>query len=539
MGRWIKIGITVLVVLIVLVLAVPLFVNADSFRPTLENQLSSALGRKVTLGRLSLSLWSGSVDADTLSVADDPAFSATPFLQAQSLKIGVDVGALLFHHEVNVRKLVVESPEIHLISNQKGLWNYSTLGHGAATASQQQPAGPAPNLTVGVMEVDSGKLVVSSIPATAQPFVYDAVNIKVQNVSFNQAMPFTMTANLPAGGSMALNGTAGPLNQQDAEATPLNANLSVKGFDPVKAGVVPASAGIGMEADIEAQVTSDGKTATSTGKVVARHLVMARGGTPTPNPVNLTYTVADALQTQTGEVKDLALVTGAVAVHATGTFAMTGPTVKLDLHVNAHQLPIDAVEELLPAAGVRLPTGSQLKGGTLTAQMAITGTPADLVIAGPVDVDNTQLAGFDLASKIQGLKALTGTGGGTGIQKVHADVRQTSAGTQLTDIEAVVPAIGSATGQGTVSSDGALNFQLSAKLSGSGASGASTNAATAALSGIAGGALHTVGNVAVPVTITGTTANPVIRADVGAMVKNTAGGAKKAATGVFKGLFKH
>ena len=74
----------------------------------------------------------------------------------------------------------------------------------------------APNVTVGVMEVDGGKVVVSSIPATAQPFVYDAVNINVQNVSFNQAMPFTMTAILPAGGSVALNGTAGPLNEQDA-----------------------------------------------------------------------------------------------------------------------------------------------------------------------------------------------------------------------------------------------------------------------------------------------------------------------------------
>ena len=222
-------------------------------------------------------------------------------------------------------------------------------------------------------------------------------------------------------------------------------------------------------------------------------------------------------------MKDLALVTGAVAVHATGTFAMTGPTVKLDLHVNASQLPIDAVEDLLPAAGVRLPTGSQLKGGTLTAQMAITGTPAALVITGPVDVDNTQLAGFDLGSKIQGLKALTGTSGGTGIQKLHADVRQTTAETQLTNIAAAVPAIGTATGEGTVSADGALNFQLSAKLSGSGATGALVDTATSALGGIAGGLLHTAANSAVPLTITGTTSNPVIRANVGAMVKGETG----------------
>jgi AsmA protein len=521
---WVKIAAGVVALLVLLFVVAPLFVNADSFRPMLEAQLSSALGRKVTLGKLSFSLWSGSVVADTLTVADDPAFGATPFLQAKSLKIGVDTGAFLFHHQVNVRKIVAESPEIHLISNQQGAWNYATLGHGGAAGSQ--PAGgTVVNVTVGVLEVDDGKVVVSSIPTAGQAFVCDAVKIKVQNVSFDQTMPFSMTANLPAGGSLAVNGTAGPLNQQDASATPLNAKVTVKGFDPVKAGVVPASAGIAMVANVDAQLTSDGKTAVSTGTIVAEHLVLAKGGSPAPNPVKLTYAMRDDLKARTGQVTDLAFQTGAVAAHVTGTFAMTGPAVALNLHVSARQLPVDAVEEFLPAAGVRLPSGSQLKGGTLTAQLSVTGTPAALVIAGPIEVDNTQLAGFDLGSKIQGLKALTGSGGGTGIQTLKAEVRQTQAGTELTNIDAVVPALGTATGNGTVSATGALNFQLSAKLSGAGAAGA-----------IVGSLLHAAGNVAVPVTITGTTSNPVIRADVGAIVKGGLGVGKKGLGGLVQGL---
>ena len=186
-------------------------------------------------------------------------------------------------------------------------------------------------------------------------------------------------------------------------------------------------------------------------------------------------------------------------------------------------MPVDAVEALLPAVGVRLPSGSQLKGGTLTAQLAITGTATAPVIAGPVEVDNTQLAGFDLGSKIQGLKALTGTSGGTAIQVLHADVRETPAETQLTNINCVIPAIGTATGQGTVAESGALNFQLTAKLSGSGAAGAAVDAAASALGGVAGNLLHTAANASVPLTITGTTSNPVIRANVAAMAKGRAG----------------
>jgi AsmA protein len=535
MKPWLKIAIGAVVLVILAVLIVPFFVNADSFRPMLENQLSSALGRKVTLGKLSFSLLSGSVVADQLSVADDPAFSTEPFLQAKSLKIGVDVGAFVFHRQIDVKKFVAESPEIHLISNQNGIWNYASLGR---TQTNSAPSGAGtPQFIVGVAQITDGKVVVSSIPATAQPFVYDAVDITVDNLSYGHVMPFSLTANLPGTGTVALSGTAGPINQQDASATPLNAQLTVRDFNPVKAGLLPASAGIGMDADIDAQLKSDGKTATSNGRIVAQHLLLAKNGTPASNPVNLTYKVQDDLKAQTGELRDMAIETGPVTVHVAGTFATKNPATTVDLHVNAIKVPVDAVEALLPAVGVRLPTGSQLKGGALTAQLAVTGTATAPTIAGPIEVDDSQLAGFDLGSKIQGLRAITGTSGATAIQVLHADVRQTPAQTELSNINCVVPAIGTATGQGTVTASGALNFQLTAKLSGTGAVGATIDTAAQALGGLAGNLLHSASNASVPMTITGTTSNPVIRADVQAMMKGSAGtAAKKSLGNLLQGL---
>jgi AsmA protein len=530
---WVRIATGVVVVLVLAVVIVPLFVNADSFRPMLENRLSSALGRKVTLGKLSFSLFTRNVVADQVTVADDPAFSSAPFLQAKSLKIGVHRRPLLLHHQISVKRFIAESPQIQLISNEKGVWNYASLGRGAPAGEQAAP-GADPDLFVGIAQIIDGRVVVSSLPAKEQPFVYTAVNISVDNLSFGHVMPFSLTAKLPGSGTVALNGTAGPLNQQDASATPVSAQLAVRKFDPVKAGVVPASAGIGMEADIDAQLQSDGKMATSTGTILAQRLLLAKGGTPAATPVNLTYKVQADLKAQTGEVKDLAVDAGPVTMHTLGTFAMTRPATTVNLHVNAIRVPVDAVEALLPAVGVRLPSGSQLKGGTLTAQLGITGTTTSPVIAGPVEVDNTQLAGFDLASKIQGLKALTGTSGGTEIQVLHADVRETPTQTELTNIDCEIPAIGTATGQGTVAESGALNFQLTAKLSGSGAAGAAVDAAAAALGGIAGNLLHTAANASVPITITGTTSNPVIRANVAAMAKGTV--TKKGLGGLVQGL---
>jgi len=60
------------VLLIVLVLVAPFLIPSISVRPTIEEKASVALGRKVQLGNMSLSLISGSLSAENLSIGDDP-----------------------------------------------------------------------------------------------------------------------------------------------------------------------------------------------------------------------------------------------------------------------------------------------------------------------------------------------------------------------------------------------------------------------------------------------------------------------------------
>lgn len=536
MQRGVKITLLVVAALVVVVLIVPLFVNADAFRPELESQLSSALGRKVTMGHLGFSLWRGSLVADNLSVAEDPAFGTGAFLEAKSLHIGIHLADFLFRRQVNITNLVAASPEINLISNANGVWNYASLGHAGGAASGSGVSG-APAVTVGKFEVENGSVTVSSAPATGKPFVYSEVNITVRHISWTQAMPFSITAKLPGKGSVDLKGIAGPINRENAEATPFQAQLTVEHFDPVAAGILPASEGIGMVAEIHAQAGSDGSTLTSSGKMRAEDLLLSRGGTPAKEPVNLDYIVSENLQAQQGEVKDVTIHAGPAAAHVTGTWHKAGQELAFDLRVSAPQMPVNAVENLLPAVGIRLPSGSRLEGGTLTAQLEITGTTTAPEIRGPVEVDNTQLAGFDLAKKMGGLK-LSGNGANaTRIQVLKADVDSTVPQTALTNIDAEVPVMGTATGQGTVTAAGGLDFQLLAKLDSASQAGALANAAASALGGVAGSLLHSGVSNGIPLTITGTTADPVIRADVSKMLTGQNGSGKKPNAGsVLKGL---
>ena len=184
------------------------------------------------------------------------------------------------------------------------------------------------------------------------------------------------------------------------------------------------------------------------------------------------------------------------------------------------------MQQLLPAFGVSLPTGSQLRGGTLTANLAITGPATATTIAGPVEIDNTTLAGFDLGSKIQGLNPFGKRNGGTAIQTLRATISSSPQITQISNIYGNLPQLGTATGSGTVTPAGALNFKMVATITSSNAAGQVANQAVNTAANFIGGFLHpnrkpAATNTArgIPLSITGTTANPSIRANLASMLK--------------------
>lgn len=543
--RWVRAAIAVAALIIVVFGLVPLFINVDSFRPKVEDEISSALGRKITLGHLSFSLITGSMVANNISVADDPAFATTPFLEAKELRIGVALGPFLFHRQVRITSFTVDSPAIHLIHARNGTWNFSSLGNSAATTAPQQESA-RPDVSVGEVKIKNGSAMLSSAPEAGKPFTCTEINLSIQQLSFTTQFPFKLSLKLPGGGSFQLSGTAGPVAQKDASETPFKATLQLKHFDPVAAGAIEPGEGISMVADFNAQLASDGTDLTSTGKIVASKLQLARGGSPALQPVDIDYTISENLEARTGQVSDIAIRTGSAAAHVNGSFSSTENATVLDMYFSAPGLSIDQLSPLLPAAGITLPRGSKLQGGTLTANIAITGPVNALVISGPVSVDNTELAGFDLGSRIEGLNPFKSKTGGTAIEKLSAELKASPQNTEINNIVANVPAIGTATGSGTISPADALNFNLAAKFSNSTAFGlgALANGGATVMRFIGSGA-KSVSNNGIPLTITGTTSDPKIRANLGSMLTGQTGKAsgnspsqqKTNPTGALKGLF--
>jgi AsmA protein len=715
--RFILLGVAAIIaLLIVAVASLPLFLNADSFRTRIEATLSKSLGRKVSIGKLDLSVWSGGMVAENTTIADDPKFSTQPFVQAQSVKIRVQMLPLIFHRTVLIKGFSLEAPKILLLRAANGVWNYSTIGNSAGKSAQDADTKATfPNLTVDKVDIVNGQITVGSASgnasaATTPNRVYDQVNLSVTDFGFANAFPFTASANLPAGGSLSITGKAGPINPQDASTTPFSSHLEMKHTDPLaagfvdssvgvsgqvdsivldaawsgqqmhvakllvdsphltitrsatpappkpagggpndtsmlkslfvdeakitngtltlvtagqtgapavyqqlnaqvtnltpttasafsasaqlpgggrfaatgkagpfnqqnnaatpldaqvtlkhvelgSAGILPADAGIAGLADLQAQIQSDGQTLNAAGTTTVANIKLAKNGQPSPKPLQLQFKIAQNEQAMTGQIQQGTITIGRAVINLAGTYQTAGPTTALNIKVNGNAMPVDDLQAFLPAVGVTLPQGSRLQGGTLTTALTVSGSSASPVISGPVSLNNTQLAGFDLGSKLSSLSQLTGgkigsaTGPGTNIRSLSMNVQVANGNIRTDKVALDVTGVGTATGAGSVSAAGALNYNVLLKLTGliaagGGASGGAANAGSVAgliggLSGMipggaAAGSLGSLGNVAgaalrngVPVAIGGTTSNPTFTPDLSRVAASAAQGMMK------------
>jgi len=705
--------VAIVVLIVVALAALPLFLNTDSIRARIESTLSKSLGRKVVIQKAQLSILSGGLLAQNLSIADDPHFSSQAFVQAESVKVHVALWPLITRKQIQISGFVLDAPQVKLIQGANGQWNYASIGKagGSPAAHDEESKSTFPDLTIGELQIEDGRatVITEAQPAraiAASNRTYDKVNVDVKKFSFTASFPFTASASLPGAGTISVDGSAGPVNQADASATPFSGHVQAKHIDPLAAGLVDASAGlsgmleslmldvswtdqqlhvtklqvdgphftlvrsrtpkaakqaeastksplqqlvvdsaevsngsltvktagqtgppavyqnvratlnnltatsaspftlnaelpgggqlsssgkigpydarndvetplqaqvsvkhldlqtsgmiapdagVGGVANANAQIVSNGQTLKANGQAQIDGIRLAKTGTPSQKPVNVEFALSQNEQALTGNIEHATITVGRAALGISGTYQTSGATTALNMKVNGQAMPIDELEAFLPALGIKLPSGSRLQGGTLTAQVNVSGSSANPIISGPVHLDNTQLSGFDLASKLRGITQLTGASPSsvTQVKLLSMDLRDQGSAIETDKLLLDMPGLGIATGSGDVGVGGALNYHvvlkplLFGKNAGSatdpaaqtaGASGGTLGSLVGLIGGAAGGSGGLAGGLVgkslaaglkngIPVTITGTTSNPVFIPDVRSLATTLGAGA--------------
>jgi AsmA protein len=514
------------VLLLGIAIALPFLIDANEFRPALERRLTAALGREVKLGNLKVSIFSGGVSASDLSVADDPSFSEKPFLRAESLKVGVEILRFILSRKLNVTGVTIDQPQIDVIETPAGVFNFSSIGakSGAAAApTQEAQPSQTPVLSIALLKISDGRVTLTRNGPKNKPLILDKLNIEAKDLAANAPFPFSLSAAFAGGGNIKLDGTAGPINAGETANTPFNAKLSVTHLDLTGSGLVDPATGVAGIASVDGSAESANGTINVTGKLNAEQLILSKGGRPAKRPVEVDLVVAHTLAKQSGEVRRMAVHLGSVAANLSGTYSRGTEPSSVNLKLTGSKMPLTEMATYLPSLNIGLPSGASIDQGTMDVNLSSEGPLDNLVTQGTVDAENARVANFDLASKLHMLQEFTGIKAQphTLIQTLHANVRNTTEGTALNNLQLVIASIGAIVGAGTISPSHVLDLKMRANLGG----------LTLASSG------------GIPFMIQGTAENPSIKPDVkgivGQELKDLTGGKSPAGAvdGLLNGLF--
>ncbi|MFI5096791.1 MAG: AsmA family protein [Candidatus Acidiferrales bacterium] len=519
--KWVAIAV---LLLIVILFVLPFLIPVNSFRPTIEERATAALGRKVQLGNLSLSIVRGSLGIDNLSIGDDPKFNSGPFLTAGSVRVGVELLPLIFHKQLNVTEILIDKPQVMMLKDPSGKWNFSSIGGNAPVEPRASGSNEAESLSIKNLELTNGQITIGNTNSQKRT-VYAPVNLTASDVSMKSQFTVSFSMGLPGGGTMKINGKVGPVDEKDAAFTPQDVKLTISTLDLGQTGFLDPSLGLGGTVDMDANLVSQGGQMATKGNLTLSKAQLISGGKPSGVPLGLHFDTKYDLAKDTGVLNPSTVNIGNAKSQLSGTYKSQGDDFVVDLKLAGEGLPATDLESFLPALAINMPDKSRLTAGTLSTNLHITGPTNKLVTDGNIGLFSGKLSGFDLGKKMSGIASLAGikTGQDLDIEKMTTNVHMATTGLRADNFDLVVPALGTVVGGGTLDAKNNMDFKLVASVNGSvlatagGPLGGMEAGAFGGAAGklLGGGANCKNGGIKVPLQIHGTTANPQFTPDIG------------------------
>ncbi|HWR35927.1 MAG TPA: AsmA family protein [Clostridia bacterium] len=148
-----------IIVVILLGIFVPPFVNVNRYRVRIADALSGALGRPVTVEQISLRLLpQPGFDMQNVVVGDDPAFSAEPMLTAEEVTANLRISSL-WRGRLEIARLSLKYPSLNLVFTPQGKLNLeSLLWRASRTSAAPTTAKPQGRIRFPYIGVVGGRI---------------------------------------------------------------------------------------------------------------------------------------------------------------------------------------------------------------------------------------------------------------------------------------------------------------------------------------------------------------------------------------------
>jgi uncharacterized protein involved in outer membrane biogenesis len=391
----------VLVVLVILAAIVPRFINVNNYRPQIQAQLEKQLNRPVTLGDMHASLLPPSVTVDNVIIGESPEFQAgRPFGSAQKLYISLQLLPLL-HKDFVVNSLELVRPQVELVRNPQGVWNFSTLGN------QNKAAAPSPksqqNFSLGQLKLTDGTVGVTDEQKHQPRAVYDHIDLTLKNFAPGEPFDLSLAAHLPGQGKQVakIDGHGGPINQGNMSNTPFDGTITL---DQVSLDGLQKFLNNPSLADTNATITGKGSVKNQNG------VVSSNGNFDIQNavvhghnigyPITINYDAANDLNNNSINIKHADIKLGAAPFSISGTMNAKSTPALIDVNLKAGDVSIGELAKLAGAFGYAFNPDMQV-AGRINADIHAQGSTASPVLNGNVDAHGLVISGKGLQQPVK------------------------------------------------------------------------------------------------------------------------------------------
>ena len=223
MKRNIVVGLTIVIVLcIVVILFLPVLLDLNRYRNWYVPVLEKALQRPVDVQDVRLTIFPTlGVRLRDITIADDPAFSPTPFVTIPSAEV-VILWKPLLSRRIQVEHVLIRDPTVHLIRTHDGALNTATIGKDPSL----QPSGKKASGTEESLKPLLGVFAVERFSMTGGTLQYEdrspkhSRSYQLDNLAFmTNSVQIGQTASIQVQGmllpyrlSLEINGRFGPLS---------------------------------------------------------------------------------------------------------------------------------------------------------------------------------------------------------------------------------------------------------------------------------------------------------------------------------------
>jgi AsmA protein len=504
MKKLLWLGAGVVLVLAVVVLVAPAFIDLGSFKNTYLPLVEESLHRRIDVGEVRLRLVPApSIRLSSLTVSDTPDFPNSTFFAAEQIQLRLKLWPLL-RGRFEVTELVLDKPVVNLLKQPDGTFNYSDIAAKKAqrgskkdvrkkAPGKSQDAGALPLVLPSRLRIRDGQFKLET--KGQKPVRIDGVDLFLEEFSADRPIPYRVSFNYTGLKTVSLEGTL-TYREEQAELQIKDNRLRVRDL------VLPVDGSVSELAAVPRVKLT-----------LARDQVQAQ-------PIFDILSVFGLAPADTE-------ISGPVDLHLT----VNGPSHSLVTQVRGkfHDVKVQGKRALKGSlngeVSIKLPLGG---GGDVTQRLQGSGKLA---------ARDGELTNVDLVAKIQRVSGLIGMSKqarreATTFKTLEAEFTIGGGTADFTRLYLVNPQL-EVTGHGTMTLDRpVLDMRLDAALS----------PAASARSGRGRGAAFfkdSQGRLVVPLKLTGRLENPSVNLDSEkALQRGVGGNVEKGLGSFFKNLFR-